>query len=127
MSLPLHSYLILFAGVCALIVYWKKLPRLRDKIIWVTSFITIFTLILLDIFYPRTTTNITFFGENYTYTHFPSELMTFGIIGFIFIICLSIAGIISLKKPNTSNRKIALIIIIPIIIAIIFFVSDIFY
>jgi len=117
------SILVFIVAACGLIIYWKKLPRFRDKIIWVIILLLFLVMILIDIFYPRISTPV--FGK--TITTVSANQIWLGIIIIVSIVSLVISGYVSYKRPNTSNRRIALIIIIPTIIAIILFISDIFY
>ena len=117
------TVLVFIVSVCSLIVFWKKLPKLRDKIIWVIVLLLFLAFILVDAFYPRITTN--FLGR--TLTTVSANQIWLGIIIIVSMASFAISGYVSYKRPNSSNRKIALIAIIPSIIAIILFISDIFY
>jgi hypothetical protein len=118
------TILVFIVAVCGLIIYWKKLLKLRDKIIWVIVLLLFLAFILVDAFYPRITTSL--YGRE-TVTTVSANQIWLGIIIIVSMASFAISGYVSYKRPNSSNRKIALIAIIPSIIAIILFISDIFY
>lgn len=124
----LVAILIFLIGILGLVIYWKKLPRLRDKIIWITFLLLLFAFISVDLFYPRITTFVsTGLKGGVVLTTVSANQIWLGIIIAVSMICVAFSGFVSYKKPNTSNRKIALIAIIIPIIVLMLFISDLFY
>ncbi|NIO44552.1 MAG: hypothetical protein GTN36_03300 [Candidatus Aenigmarchaeota archaeon] len=122
--MDIAAILVFIAVICVLIIFWKKIPKKRDKIIWVSFVLLFLGIILIDLFYPRVTTSI--YGIE-TITTVSANQIWLGIIILVSMISFAFSGYVSYKRPDSTNRKIALIAIIPPIIAIILFVSDIFY
>jgi hypothetical protein len=104
----LNYYLLSIAIFIILPSHWGKLKLKRDKILTIAFLVLFLVIMLFDSFYPKAKRTV-----------WEGRIIIISLVILLFMIFISVAEFISLKKPSTTNKKIIFIaVIIPIIISI---------